>query len=112
VLGSSHIALKAFYLSESSITNQQYVAFLNANRDRIQIDENVNLDGHLVLKLSEKIRGYKPIVFNGDRFMAQDPMHSACAVLLVTGYGAEAYARYYSLRLMNAREWFTRDADG
>ena len=108
VLGSSHIALKAFYLSESPITNQQYVAFLNKNLDRIKIDESdIKLDGRLVLKLSEKIRGYKPIVFNGERFMAQDPMHSACAVLLVTGHGAEAYARYYGLRLINAREWFT-----
>ena len=67
VLGSSHIALKAFYLSESPITNQQYVAILKANLDRIQIDESdVNLDGRLVLMLSEKIRGYKPIVFSQD----------------------------------------------
>ena len=64
VLGSSYIALKAFYLSESPITNQQYVAILKANLDRIQID--VNLDGRLVLMLSEKIRGYKPIVFSQD----------------------------------------------
>lgn len=65
VLGSSYIALKVFYLSESPITNQQYVAILNANLDRIQIDESdVNLDGRLVHMLSEKIRGYKPIVFS------------------------------------------------
>lgn len=107
VLGSSDLALNAFYLSENPITNQQFVAFLNANLDRITIQESdVLLDGRLAIKLSEKIRGYKPIVFDGDRFMSQDPMHSACAVLLVTGSGAQAYARYYGLRLMNAREWF------
>ena len=108
VLGSSHIALNAFYLSESPVTNQQYVAFLNANLARIKIEESdVLLDGRLVIKLSEKIRGYKPIVFEGGRFISQDPMHSACAVLLVTGNGAQAYARYYGMRLMNAREWYT-----
>jgi hypothetical protein len=32
-------------------------------------------------------------------------MHSACAVLLVTGYGAEVYAKYYNLRLPLAQEW-------
>jgi len=108
VLGSNHIALNAFYLSESPVTNQQYVAFLNANLARIKIEESdVLLDGRLVIKLSEKIRGYKPIVFEGGRFISQDPMHSACAVLLVTGNGAQAYARYYGMRLMNAREWYT-----
>lgn len=106
-LGASRIALEAFYLSEAPVTNQQYVAFLNANLDRIAIvDADVQLGGSLVLKLSEKIRGYKPIMFDGERFKVQDAMHSACAVLLVTGFGAEAYARYYGLRLMNAREWF------
>jgi hypothetical protein len=65
-----------------------------------------------VLKLSEKIRGYKPIVFDGERFGIQYPMHSSCAVLLVTGYGADAYARHYGLRLMEANEWYAVMLEG
>ncbi len=32
-------------------------------------------------------------------------MHSACAVLMVTGFGAEAYASYYGFRLIKDQEW-------
>ncbi|MEE4603828.1 MAG: serine/threonine-protein kinase [Desulfobacteraceae bacterium] len=112
-LGISHISLDSFYVSENPITNQQYVTFLNANLARIDIvDSDVQLEGQLVLKLSEKIRGYKPIVFDGERFGIQYPMHSSCAVLLVTGYGADAYARHYGLRLMEANEWYAVMLEG
>jgi len=100
------VALKAFYLSETPITNQQYVSFLNDVLDRIRVaDTDVLLDGRLVLKLSEKIRDYKPILFDGKSFKVQNPMHSSCALLMVTGYGADSYARYYGYRLMSPTEW-------
>jgi serine/threonine-protein kinase len=101
------IAINSFYLSETPVTNQQYVNFLNSVINRVRVEESdVYLDERLVLKLSEKIRGYKPIVFENGRFAVKNPMHSACAVLMVTGYGAEAYAMHYKLRLPSAREWF------
>jgi serine/threonine-protein kinase len=100
-------AVGPFYLSENPITNQQFVSFLNAIIDKLKIqDSDLMLDGKLILKLSEKIREYKPILFDGKKFMVQHPMHAACAVLMVTGYGAEAYAKYYGLRLSKAREWY------
>jgi serine/threonine-protein kinase len=106
LLGSGKVAVAPFYLSESPVTNQQYIGFLNANLDRIRVVESdVLLDERLVLKLSEKIRNYKPITFNGQEFVIKESMHSACAVLLVTGYGAEAYAGYYRLRLPRPPEW-------
>ncbi|KJS01496.1 MAG: hypothetical protein VR65_05920 [Desulfobulbaceae bacterium BRH_c16a] len=105
--GEKQISLNAFYLSESPVTNEQFVAFLNSNIDKLTYtDSDVLLDDHLVVKLSEKIRGYKPIIFDGNRFLVQQPMHTSCAVLMVTGYGAEAYAHYYGYRLIKAREWF------
>jgi len=105
--GVKQISLKAFYLSESPITNEQYVDFLNSNLDSIEYTENgVHFDGRLVLKLSEKIRGYKPIVFDGERYTVQKPMHASCAVLMVTGYGAEIYAHHYGYRMVSAREWY------
>ena len=107
-IGVGSISVGAYYLSENPITNQQFVAFLNANLDKIEVIESgVFFDGQLVLRLSEKIRGYKPIIYDGIRFGVQYPMHSSCAILLVTGYGADAYAKYYQLRLITAREWYS-----
>lgn len=105
--GEKQISLNAFYLSESPVTNEQFVDFLNSNIDKLTYtDSDVLLGDHLVVKLSEKIRGYKPIIFDGNRFLVQQPMHTSCAVLMVTGYGAEAYAHYFGYRLIKAREWF------
>jgi hypothetical protein len=106
VLGSKKFLIESFYLSEAPITNQQYIGFLNSNMNRVKIvDTDVLLDGRLALKISEKIRNYKPITFDGQKFIIKEPMHSACAVLLVTGYGAEAYAKYFNLRLPSPQEW-------
>ncbi|MFN2354014.1 MAG: SUMF1/EgtB/PvdO family nonheme iron enzyme [Desulfopila sp.] len=100
-----------FYLSENPITNQQFVAFLNSIIDRLKIQgSDLMLDGKLILKLSEKIREYKPILFDGEKFVVEHPMHAACAVLMVTGYGAKAYAGHYGLRLPEAQEWYALKA--
>ena len=106
LLGQANITVRPFYLSETPVTNQQYIAFLNENMNRVKVvDSDVYFDELLVLKISERIRNYKPITFEGERFTIKDPMHSACAVLVVTGMGAEAYAKYYNLRLPFAQEW-------
>jgi len=106
LLGQTNITVTPFYLSETPVTNQQYIGFLNENINRVKVVESdVYLDELLVLKISERIRNYKPITFEGVRFAIKDPMHSACAVLVVTGMGAQAYAKYYNLRLPYAQEW-------
>ena len=77
---------KSFYLSETPVTNQQYVEFLNTILDRVEnTASDVRLDGRLILKLSEKIRGYQPILFKNGRFRIQHLMHSSCAVLMEIG---------------------------
>lgn len=107
VLDLKEFSTDPFYLSEMPVTNQQYVDFLNINLDKIRvIDSDVYLDDRLILKLSEKIRGYKPIEFVNGSFLIKDPMHTSCAVLMVTGLGAESYASYYGMRLPLAQEWF------
>jgi hypothetical protein len=87
---------------------------LNANIERVTVTEgDVLLNGQLVLKISEKIRGYKPIGLEDRRFVNKNPMHSSCAVLLVTGYGAQAYAAYYKARLLRPEEWlYVKTAGG
>lgn len=106
LLGQTNITVKPFYLSETPVTNQQYITFLNENMNRVKVvDSDVFFDELLVLRISERIRNYKPIAFEGGRFTIKDPMHSACAILVVTGMGAAAYAKYYNLRLPFAQEW-------
>lgn len=39
------------------------------------------------------------------KFAVQEAMHSACAVLMVTGAGAEAYAAFHNMRLPRPEEW-------
>ena len=57
------------------------------------------------MKIGEKIRGSKPIVYTDGKFAVQEAMHSACAVLMVTDTGAEAYAAFYNMRLPRPEEW-------
>ena len=78
------------------ITNQQNVDFLNINLDKIRaIDSDVYLDDRLILKLIEKIRGYKPIEFVNGSLLIKVPMHTSCTVLLIIGLGAaKSYASY------------------
>jgi hypothetical protein len=104
--GNIEPVVMPFYLSETPITNGQYIAFLNDNLDKVKvIDMDVYFDDALVLRIGERIRDYKPISIEKGRFAIKDPMHSACAVLSVTGAGAEAYAKHYDLRLPTAQEW-------
>jgi len=106
LLGVQTVTVPAFYISHTPVTNQQFVIFLNANIERVTVTEgDVFLNEQLVLKISEKIRGYKPIGIEDRRFVVKNPMHSSCAVLLVTGYGAQAYAAYYKARLPRPEEW-------
>ncbi len=103
---NAEISVTPFYISENPVTNGQYAAFLNEIADRVTIrDDDVFIDDRLAITLGEKIRGYIPISYDGRRFSVQHPMHSACGVLLVTGFGAEAYAEHYGLRLQTEQEW-------
>jgi serine/threonine protein kinase len=106
VPGTGQVIIPPLYISETPVTNQQYIDFLNKNLDRIEIiDDSVYLDHRLALKIGEKIRSYKPIVYVDGKFAVQEAMHSACAVLMVTPAGAEAYAAFYHMRLPRPEEW-------
>ncbi len=100
------VEVKSFYMSETPVTNQQYVDFLNQVLPNIKVE-----DGHVQhnektwLRLGEVIRGYKPIVYRKGRFHVKEAMHAACPVIRVTGYGATAYAEHYGMRLPTDAEW-------
>lgn len=103
---TAEFALDAFYLSQTPITNQQYVDFLNDSLDRVRVvDTEVWIEDRLLIRLNEKIRGYKPIQFENGRFEVTGAGHASCAVLNVTAHGARAYAEFYQCRLPTPREW-------
>jgi serine/threonine-protein kinase len=98
--------LEPFYLSDTPVTNQQYVDFLNQVLSSIRLE-----NGHVVhedktwLRLGEVIRGYKPIVFREGQFHIKEAMHAACPVIRVTGYGARAYADHFGMQLPTDAQW-------
>ncbi len=98
--------LEPFYLSDTPVTNQQYVDFLNQVLSSIRLE-----NGHVIhedktwLRLGEVIRGYKPIVFREGQFHIKEAMHAACPVIRVTGYGARAYADHFGMQLATDAQW-------
>jgi serine/threonine-protein kinase len=104
--GAASVAVQPFYLDEAPVTNHQYVEFLNQVLPMLRVEEGVVRAGDKIwFLLGNVMEGYEPIVFRGGRFRVADPMHTACAVLRVTGYGAVAYARFQGRRLPTGIEW-------
>jgi len=100
------LEVKSFYMSETPVTNQQYVNFLNQVLSNIKVEDGHVLRGENVwLRLGEVMRGYKPIVYREGQFHVKEAMHAACPVIRVTGYGAIAYAKHYEMRLPADFEW-------
>ncbi len=98
--------VNSFYMDETPVTNHQYVEFLNQLLLYVRVEDNVVRSGErILLLLGEVVEGYEPIVFREGKFHINGPMHSSCAVLRVTAYGAAAFARFYGRRLPTATEW-------
>lgn len=101
------IEIDPFYMTETQITNHQYVDFLNGELHRIKVEGSVvKGNGQIWLLLGEVIKGYEPIVFRDGKFHVNKPPHAACPVLRVTGHGAASYARFHGMRLPTKGEWF------
>ncbi len=112
--GGQRVSLNSFYMDETPVTNHQYVNFLNSVADTIEVKEGAvrSLSGKILLYLGEVVEGYEPIVYQGGSFQVKSSAHSACPVVRVTAYGADAYARYYGRRLPTRAEWIYAAAEG
>ena len=100
------VAVDAFYMDETEVTNHQYVLFLNENLPRISVQGTVvSGDGNIWLLLGEVRKGYEPIVFRDDRFSVVKPALHSLPVVRVTGYGALSYARFFGRRLPTELQW-------
>jgi len=105
-LAGKKTRVNSFYMDETPVTNHQYVEFLNQLLLYVQVENNVVRSGERILMLlGEVVEGYEPIVFRDGKFHINGPMHSSCAVMRVTAYGASAFARFYGRRLPTATEW-------
>ncbi|RLB97725.1 MAG: hypothetical protein DRH90_22930 [Deltaproteobacteria bacterium] len=94
-----------FYMDEFFVTNQQVVEFLNHNLARINVENGVvKGDGTNWLFLGEVHAGHEPIVYRNEKFHTSDPAYASSPALRVTGYGASAFATYFSRRLPMAIE--------
>lgn len=100
------VKVNAFYLEETEVTNHQYVEFLNQVLQKVQVEDGVvKGDGHVWLLLGEATEEYEPIVFKDGRFFIKRPAFHSLAVVRVTAYGADAYARFCGRRLPSVLEW-------
>ena len=109
----SPVTIGTFYMDETPVTNQQYVDFLNQIRSTLTVEEGaVKKNGQIYLYLGEPLQGYEPIVYKSGRFKVKLPAHSACPVIRVTGYGADAYATFYGKRLPTKFEWLYVASEG
>jgi eukaryotic-like serine/threonine-protein kinase len=97
----------AFYMDETEVTNRQYVDFLNHILSTIRVEDGVvKGNGDIWLLLEEVMEGYDPIMFHNGKFFVTDPKYDYYPVVRITAYGAEAYARFYGIRLPSELEWF------
>ncbi len=110
---SGIVKVEPFYMDETPVTNQQFVDFLNEIRGDLTVEDGaVKRDDKIYLYLGEALQGYEPIVFVSGGFKVKNPAHSACPVIRVTGYGAEAYASFYDKRLPTKLEWLYTASEG
>ena len=96
----------SFYMDEAPVTNHQFVHFLNQNLSALTVAKGVvRQDDEIWLLIGEIFEGYTPIVFRNGKFDVSQASYASFPVLRVTGYGAAAYARFYSRRLPTLEEF-------
>ncbi len=111
--GPRTVNISAFYMDDTPVTNQQFVDFLNAIKGKLTVEDRaVKRDGRIFLYLGEALQGYEPIIFRDGTFKIKNSGHSACPVIRVTGYGAQAYSDYYKSRLPTKLEWLYVASEG
>jgi formylglycine-generating enzyme required for sulfatase activity len=100
------VKINPFYMDETSVTNHQYVEFLNHVLPKLTIEGSVIQNKEDIwLFLGEVMEGYEPIVFRDGKFYINNMAYASLPVLRVTAYGASAYARFYDRRLPIEAEW-------
>jgi eukaryotic-like serine/threonine-protein kinase len=100
------VKINPFYMDETSVSNHQYVEFLNHILPKLTIKGSVvQNEEDIWLFLGEVMEGYEPIIFRDGKFYINNMAYASLPVLRVTAYGASAYARFYGRRLPIEAEW-------
>ena len=100
------VKINPFYMDETSVTNHQYVEFLNHVLPKLTIEGGVVQNKKDIwLLLGEVMEDYEPIVFRDGKFYINNMVYASLPVLRVTAYGAYAFARFYGRRLPTEAEW-------
>ncbi len=100
------LKVSPFYMDETKVTNADFVEFLNQVLPKLAVKDGVvSNDGHIWFFLGHVYGGYEPIIFRDGRFSLKDDSFASYPVVRVTGYGAAAYARFYSKVLPTESQW-------
>lgn len=95
-----------FYFEETLVSNKSYVAYLNAIRNIVTVQNMVVYYQGVVLFLLGEVReGYQPIVYKDEVFSVSNQMFERSPVVRVTPEGALAYAHYYGRDIPSPPQW-------
>jgi serine/threonine protein kinase len=100
------IQISPFYMDEEMVTHHHFADFLNEMKNKLVVENGiVKYNNEIWFYLGEGDESNELIVFKHGRFHLRDDRFAASPVTRVTWYGASAYARHYSKRLLTESEW-------
>ncbi len=100
------VQIAPFYMDEKMVTNHHFTDFLNEMKNALVVENGiVKNNNDIWFYLGEGAEAVQQIIFKHDRFHLRDAEYAAYPVTRVTWYGASAYARHYSKRLLTESEW-------
>ncbi|VVS92788.1 bifunctional serine/threonine-protein kinase/formylglycine-generating enzyme family protein [Desulfoluna spongiiphila] len=104
-----------FYMSETQVTNLQFISFLNQQpRARVTVTNNRVLgDGILWMVINQGsghtppggVNHQAPIAYENGQFVLISGDSAACPVVNVSGHAARAYATFYDKTLPTRAQW-------
>lgn len=102
-----------FYAEENLVSNQRFVAFLNAIKENVTVRDNIVIfQGAVIAMLGEVREGREPITFRDGQFILQEKNSANEPVVRVSADGALAYARHYGRELPDTAQWLTAREQG